>query len=121
MINAAVTPRMPVITGNTNYNESEVVELECEVVTYPSPIMIWIKREANVGTVILNSQQTRITFTYSQESLDRPTAVSRLMLARVSPSDNGTYSCQVSTDIPGYASISSQLTIFVQGILIMAS
>ena len=98
-----------------NYNESDVAVLECEVITYPSPTITWIKRDANIGTIIINSQQTMISFTYSEESLDSPTAVSRLTLAGLSQNDNGTYLCQVNTDIPGYVTTSSQLTIFVQG------
>ena len=113
-INASVAPSVPVITGYTDYNESDVAVLECEVITYPSPTLTWIKRGTNIGTVIINSQRKRITSMYSQESPARPAAISRLILAGLSPSDNGTYSCQVNTDIPGYVTVSNQLTIYVQ-------
>ena len=103
------------IIGNEHYNESDDVLLVCEVITYPSPTIIWIKRGENIGAVILNSQQTQISFTYLLETFTRPTAVSRLMLAGVSSSDNGTYLCQVNTDVPGYTTVSSQLTVLIQG------
>ena len=108
---------MPVITGHINYNESDVAVLECKIITFPSPTITWIKssRDHSFAAFIINSQHTNITFTYSQQSLERPTAISRLMLTSVSSSDNGTYICQVNTDIPGYYTVSSQFTICVQG------
>ena len=104
-----------VIMGHMNYNESDTAILECEVITFPSPNITWIKRDQNVGAVIINSQRTNTTFTYSQQSLERPIAVSRLMLSSVSSSDNGAYLCHVSTDIPGYYAVSSQFTIYIHG------
>ena len=106
---------MPVITGHINYNESDVAILECKVITFPSPTITWIKRDHSFAAFIINSQHTNITFTYSQQSLERPTAINRLMLTSVSSSDNGIYICQVSTDIPDYYTVSSQFTIYVQG------
>ena len=104
-----------VITGHMNYNESDTAFLECEVITFPSPNITWIKRDQNIAAIIVNSQRTNITFTYSLQSLERPTAISRLMLTSVSSSDSGTYSCHVSTDIPGFYAVSSQITINVHG------
>ena len=98
-----------------NYNESDTAILECEVITFPSPNITWIKRNQNIGAIIVNSQRTNITFTYSLQSLERPTAISRLMLTSVSLTDGGTYSCHVSTDIPGFYAVSSQVNIYVHG------
>lgn len=97
-----------------SYVESDSAVLECQVITYPPPTITWIKREENVGTVILNSQRTSITMDYLRDSLSGPTAISRLSLAGLSTSDNSIYSCQVNTNISGYTTVSNQLTINVQ-------
>ena len=89
--------------------------LECEVTTYPEPAIIWVKRGQNFGTAILNSQRTSISFVYMPEHADGPKAVSLLMVSSLTVADNGTYSCQVNTDIPGYATVSSHFALSVQG------
>ena len=94
------------------YVESDSAVLECQVITYIPPTMTWVKREENVATVILSNQRTSITFEYLRESLNGPTAISRLRLARLSTSDNGIHSCQVNAEC---TTVSSQLTINVQG------
>ena len=112
IICSTVAPNTPVIIGNTSYFESEDAVLECQVSTYPPPTIVWVKRDESVGTVVLNSQRSRINFTYNT---DGPTAVSRLRISRVTTSDNGTYLCQVSTDIPGFSMVSNQVTVTIEG------
>ena len=111
-----VAPSAPVITGNSTYVELDEAVLACAVTTYPRPNIVWIKREENRGTVILDSQRTRISFMYSPEHVDGPRAVSRLTISSLSASNNGTYSCQVNTDIPGFLTASSNFEITIEGI-----
>lgn len=103
------------ISGNTNYVENDEAVLECAVTTYPQPNIVWVKREENKGTVVLHSQRTSLSFSYFREHVDGPRAVSRVTISSLSTSDTGTYSCHVYTDIPGYLTASSCLTITVQG------
>ena len=79
---------------------------------------MWVKRGDNVGTVILNSQRTSISSMYMPGHPEGPKAVSQLTISSLSISDNGTYSCQVNTDVPGYTitvTVSGTFSINVQG------
>ena len=110
---STVIPSKLMIKGNTSYSETNTLVLECMVSTYPSPTIVWVKRDTNVGSVILNSQRTNISFNY--DLFDEPSATSRLRISKLTASDNGIYSCKVKTSIPGYSTVSTHVSISIEG------